>query len=170
MKRVYIYVIVGVGIGVVAIALLNRKLILKVVWDIYTEQRIKTLHPDIQKDVRRFINNADKKGIHLRVTDAFRTFREQDALYAKGITPAKGGQSYHNWGLGFDVVEIKDGKGLYDNPKWEEIGKLGERFGFEWGGRWSKPDLPHFERSFGYRTSQLLALTEQTGEKYPQIA
>jgi len=28
---------------------------------------------------------------------------------------------------------------------WVTLGKLGESLGLEWGGRWSKPDRPHFQ-------------------------
>ena len=61
-------------------------------------------------------------GIKLRIIQGFRTYAEQDALYAQGrtkkgkkVTNAKGGQSNHNLGLAIDVAEIKNG-----NIDWNE--------------------------------------------------
>lgn len=58
-----------------------------------------------------------KHGIKLRVAQATRTIAQQNALYAQGrtapgriVTNAKGGESYHNYGLAIDVIEIKNGK------------------------------------------------------------
>ena len=136
-------------------------------WDIHTNRRIETLHPSIIGKAKEFIIRAEKElGIKLRVTAALRTWKEQSDLYAKGrtvsgqkVTWAKAGQSYHNYGLAFDVVEIKDGKALWNNPNWEKIGKLGESIGFVWGGRWKgKTDKPHFEMAFGKHHSELAQL------------
>ena len=135
-------------------------------WDIHTNRRIATLHPDIREDVRVFINMAEKElGIKLRVTSALRTWSEQSKLYNQGrttpgkiVTNAKAGESYHNYGLAFDVVEIKNGQPIWNNPKWLAIGALGKRLGFEWGGDWKFKDKPHFQKRFGRHHSQLAAL------------
>ena len=136
-------------------------------WDIHTNRRIETLHPSIIGKVKEFIIRAEKElGIKLRITAGLRTWKEQADLYAKGrtapgkvVTWAKAGQSYHNYGLAFDVVEIKDGKALWNNPNWEKIGRLGESIGFVWGGRWKgKTDKPHFEMAFGKHHSELAQL------------
>lgn len=34
---------------------------------------------------------------------------------------------------------------------WDTIGELGESCGLEWGGRWKKPDCPHFQAREEYR-------------------
>ena len=60
------------------------------------------------------------------------------------MTGAPAGQSAHNYGLAIDVAPIVNGQLDY-NINWGEVGGLGESFGFEWGGRWSNPDRPHFE-------------------------
>jgi len=136
-------------------------------WDIHTNRRIDTLHPDIIGKVKEFIVRAEKElGIKLRVTAALRTWKEQADLYAKGrttkgkvVTWAKAGESYHNYGLAIDVVEIKGDQALWKNPNWEKIGQLGESIGFTWGGRWAgKTDKPHFEMSFGRHHSELATL------------
>lgn len=135
-------------------------------WDIHTNRRIDTLHPSIIGKVKEFIIRAEKElGIKLRVTAALRTWKEQSDLYAKGrtapgkvVTWAKAGQSYHNYGLAIDVVEIKDGQALWNNPNWEKIAQLGESLGFEWGGRWKNKDKPHFQMTFGKHHSELASL------------
>lgn len=148
--------------------------ILKKAWDLKSEEEIKTLHPKIRPVARAFLKEAEKEGIYLRVTSGLRTFEEQDELYAKGrtapgniVTNAKAGESKHNYGLAFDVVEIKDGKALWNNPNWSKIGELGKKRGFTWGGDFkSIKDKPHFEKTFGLSNSELLAKYNKTNNKY----
>ena len=148
-----------------------------VVWDAITAFRISNLHPLIREDAKNFIAAADKKlGKKLRITSGLRTYEEQNELYNQGrtkegkkrggvVTNARGGQSLHNFGLAFDVVEIKDGKALWRNPDWAKIGRLGKQYGFAWGGDWiSFKDKPHFQRTYGKRVKQLHAMYVR-GEK-----
>jgi peptidoglycan LD-endopeptidase CwlK len=94
------------------------------------------------------------------VTQGLRTWEEQDALYAKGrsvaplgkkyfVTMAKGGQSYHNFGLAFDIVVLDSvGKADWDpsHAGWKEAAVVGKSLGLEWGGDWKTfKDLPHFQ-------------------------
>lgn len=161
-----------------------------ILWDPISEARLAGLHPDIKRDVRRFINKAEDKGIKLRITSGFRSFNEQQTLYDQGristsigdllgtlsgssqkiVTNAKPGQSYHNYGLAFDVVPIRDGEGVwnYADPVWKEIGLMGKGFGFGWGGDWSKPDYPHFEKKFGMSTGTLAK--RAASEKTPYVS
>ena len=116
-------------------------------WDPHTDRRIAHLHPMIRQAVTDFIDDMQAHhGKTIRVTDGLRTFDEQTALYAKGrtaagsiVTQAAAGESYHNYGLAFDVVEIHKGAALWHNRDWELIGKEGELAGFEWGGRRERP-------------------------------
>jgi peptidoglycan L-alanyl-D-glutamate endopeptidase CwlK len=133
-------------------------------WDEITNTRIETLHPLVRSLFYHFINRVEKElGIQLRVTSAFRSFKEQNQLYAKGrtlpgriVTYATAGKSYHNYGLAVDVVEIKDGVALWDNPKWKDIADIGRSLGLEWGGDWiTSIDKPHFQYSFGLSTREL---------------
>ena len=89
-------------------------------------------------------------------------------MYAKGrtspgkrVTNAKAGQIYHNYGLAFDVVEIKNGKALWNNPNWNKIGALGKSLGFTWGGDWKFTDKPHFQMTFGKHHRELAQLYKQ---------
>lgn len=135
-------------------------------WDRHTDRRISFLHPSIQERTTAFINKADKEFcIQLRITSDghFRSFEKQNELYDKGrstagkiVTHAKGGGSYHNYGLAIDVVEIKDGKAIWNNPNWAKIGTIGKSFGFDWGGDWNGwKDKPHFQFTNGYSLAEL---------------
>ena len=103
---------------------------------------------------------AARAGIAVLVTQGLRTWEEQDALYAKGrtappvgkkyiVTNAKGGQSYHNFGLAFDIV-VLDAVGKADldtkHPAWTRAAEFGKSLGLEWGGDWKTlKDFPHFQ-------------------------
>lgn len=153
-------------------------------WDKYTNSRIRSLHPIIRARVSKFIHQADTElGIKLRITQDghLRSFEYQNELYAQGriengriVTYAKGGESYHNYGLAFDIVEIKDDEALWHNPNWYKIGKLGESFGFEWGGNWAgkRNDKPHFQFTMGFSVNDLYAIynTGNTQNGYVKLA
>lgn len=144
-------------------------------WDIVSDKRISSLHPLVIGKAKEFIIRAEKElGIKLRVVSAFRSWAEQTALYNRPfdgkdndhdgkideanekVTNAKAGSSYHNFGLAIDVVEIKNGKALWNNPNWSKIAKLGKSIGFEWGGDWrSFKDKPHFQFTFSKTLAQL---------------
>lgn len=92
----------------------------------------------------------------LAITSARRSYEEQAALYAQGrtapgpiVTYAPPGTSLHEHGRAFDVAPLNSaGKPHWpeDPALWEAIGKRGEALGLKWGGRWTWPDRPHFER------------------------
>ena len=74
------------------------------------------------------------------------------------MTNLRGGESYHNYGLAFDVVEYVDGEPDW-NADWQSIGALGKAFGFEWGGDWrgKNRDRPHFQNTGGKSIDELKA-------------
>lgn len=126
--------------------------------------RVALLHPRIRKNAEEFITESeDQLGVTLRIVQGLRTIEEQDALYAKGrskpgnkVTNAKGGQSYHNYGLAIDLVEIKDGKAKWDFD-YELLLPFANKYGFKWGGLFKTiVDKPHFEKKYGYTWRRLL--------------
>lgn len=125
-------------------------------WDSVTDRRIRELDPRVQQPATNFINNTESQlGIQLRVTDGYRSIQEQNDIYNRGVRPAApGGYSYHNYRRAIDVAVVENGK-PYARPVTEEIAKIGEAQGFEWGGMWLDPDPPHFEMSFGQSTEEL---------------
>ncbi len=130
------------------------------------------LHPKIKVLAEQLLVNANNNGTPIIITQTLRTIEEQNELYNQGrtkpgkiVTNAKNGDSYHCYGLAFDIALIVGKKVIWnknDNnhnkiDDWEEIGKLGEQLGLEWGGRWKFQDIPHFQFTFGLSIADLKA-------------
>jgi peptidoglycan L-alanyl-D-glutamate endopeptidase CwlK len=157
--------------------------------DQITLDRIKLLHPKLREDVLDIYDEiiAALNGSAIcRFAYTLRTFAEQNALYAQGrtkagakVTNAKGGQSYHNYGLAIDIVLLvdKDKNGSFESASWDiktdfdgdgkadwmEIVAIFKRYGFEWGGDWKFNDAPHFQKTFGKTIAELQTL-HKTGK------
>lgn len=126
---------------------------------------ISLLHPDVQNIIPKFLEECEKQGLIVKITDTLRNKQEQNDLYAKGrtkpgniVTNVKYPYSNHNWGMAFDICR-NDGKGPYnDNDGWfKKVGNIGKKFGLEWGGDWTNPvDKPHFELTKYGPTNQLV--------------
>ncbi|MEN9389317.1 MAG: Cellulophaga phage phiSM [Candidatus Parcubacteria bacterium] len=152
--------------------------------DQVTLDRIKLLHPKLRDEAvllyDEICKNLTGKAI-CRFAYTHRTFAEQDALYAQGrtkkgakVTNAKGGQSYHNYGLAIDIVLLvdTDGNGSFETASWDsktdfdrdskadwqEVVAIFKRYGYEWGGDWKFVDAPHFQKTFGKSIVDLQAL------------
>lgn len=117
------------------------------------------LKPKVQQLEADLVSACAQKGITFAVTQTLRTFAEQDALYAQGrtvpgtiVTNARGGYSFHNYGVAFDVCPTIGGKFQWNNiALFDQIGAIGQSLGLEWGGAWAKfPDKPHFQLIFDY--------------------
>ncbi len=114
---------------------------------------IKDLVPEVFDKCTEFLAACKEAGIDLVVTSTLRDFDSQNALYAQGrtipgkiVTKAKGGQSFHNFGVAFDVVPVVNGKAVWDDDAiWSKIGKIGTDLGLDWGGTWKFVDKPHFQ-------------------------
>lgn len=171
MDRKTILILAGIFVGTIILAnvlfkksdMLNEET--EKTWDAKTDAKIKTLHPKLRPIASKFINQVEKRlGHRIKITDGLRTFAEQDALYAQGrtksgkiVTKAKGGQSYHNYGLAFDCYFTVDGKVTFAKAITPEVAKIGKELGLEWGGSWTSfKDMPHFQLTKG-STSELLA-------------
>jgi len=121
----------------------------------YSLSLIQTLQPPVQPIATAFLDRCAAAGIPCEVAQGARSFSEQQAIYDQGrttpgsiVTKARPGDSYHQYGLAFDVVPVAY-KSLSDwnptGPHWAAIGQIGEALGLTWGGRWVTPDKPHFE-------------------------
>jgi len=135
-------------------------------------QKIETLHPFIKEEVKKLVDTINTSiltgNAKVRISQALRTFAEQDALYKQRpkVTNAKGGDSIHNYGLAIDIVLIIDGKvASWDTKKdfdkdlqsdWMEVVQVFKRAGYVWGGDWRTfKDMPHFEKTKGNTLKQL---------------
>lgn len=142
-----------------------------------TLERIKLLHPKLRAEVSAIYDEivAALSGKAIcRFAYTLRTFAEQDALYAQGrtkpgnkITNAKGGQSYHNYGLAIDIVLLIGNAASWDTKSdfdgdgksdWQEVVAIFKRHGWEWGGDWKFTDMPHFQKTLGKSIADLQAL------------
>lgn len=121
-------------------------------------QELSKIQPHVAKKAQEALDQADREGLDILVTDGLRTYAEQASLYAKGrtkpgsiVTNAKPGQSYHNFGLAFDMVVIKNGKAIWSvGSEWRRFAAIAKSKGFEWGGDWSSfKDYPHFQMTGG---------------------
>lgn len=144
--------------------------------DQVTLDRIKLLHPKLRDEAVLLYDDICKAltgKAACRFSHTLRTFAEQDALYAQGrtkkgkiVTNAKGGQSYHNYGLAIDIVLLvdNDGDGIFETASWDEKGDydadrksdwmeivaIFKRYGWEAGIDWHFRDAPHFQKNYGY--------------------
>ena len=133
------------------LAELKRQLFLK-----QTEET-NDIRPLVKRKAQLLIEKMNTLGLPIRITQGYRSFAEQDLLYAKGrvapgeiVTNAKAGESFHNYGVSFDVVFTELG---YDatQEQWNKLGSIAESLGFEWGGRWiGFVDRPHLQLTLGY--------------------
>ena len=122
-------------------------------------RKVFDLHPKVATMAMMFIAECKAEGIDLVITSTFRDNESQDALYAQGrtapgriVTKAKGGQSYHNYRVAFDVVPLLNGKPIWNDkdPVWQVIGKIGKACGLEWAGDWKTfKEFPHFQYTDG---------------------
>ena len=80
-----------------------------------SETNIATLPLEVQPIARSLVQKAALNGIQIKIISGFRTYAEQNKLYAQGrtksvpkVTNAREGYSNHNFRVAFDV-EIFEG-------------------------------------------------------------
>jgi len=144
--------------------------------------KLTDVNPIVVDKALQLVSLAFDKGFKLLITQGFRSYAYQNELYAQSrtqaqlnavglknvvakpnepwATNARGGYSYHNFGLAFDFAVLdKDDKIDWDTvSKYNTVGALGKTLGLEWGGDWTKSkDRPHFQMTFGLSEAQLRA-------------
>lgn len=142
-------------------------------FDQRTERNIASLQLVAQKLARRSIAALRSAGHDARVISGTRTYAEQDALFRQGrfgnpghrVTNARGGQSWHNFGLAWDIGLFDGGKYLTSDTKYRAVAPVAKVAGLEWGGDWrSFPDAPHYQvGSEGRSISNARAVFEAGG-------
>jgi peptidoglycan L-alanyl-D-glutamate endopeptidase CwlK len=149
--------------------------------DANSEARLLEVNSVLAGKIRTLATMLAQEGIEIRVTQGFRTWAQQHALYLQGraeisdvnacrancgmpplsqgqnyrVTKADAGYSWHNYGLAVDVAPFKNNRPVWDDkdPSWDRIVMVGESLGLRSGLAWD--DKPHFE------------LTGKFGEKPP---
>ena len=122
---------------------------------------------------------------HVAWTHGIRSFADQDALWEIGrsiqnprnatpekpmgeiVTNAKGGESWHNYGLAVDGALKIGRQALWDFnlPYWRAYGVTAISSGFEWGGMWpgKKADHPHIQLRGGLTIVQAKDIFDVSG-------
>jgi hypothetical protein len=131
----------------------------------YNAERLAKVLPSLAEKCRIVIRFAADDGFVLLVSQGLRTFKEQDALFAKRprVTKARGGQSMHNYGLAVDFAFVVNGTISWDEKLYRRIGGWAKEAGLEWGGNWKFTDLPHVQISNGYDWRDCLAIAQKGG-------
>ncbi|CCC85682.1 L-alanyl-D-glutamate peptidase [Paenibacillus polymyxa M1] len=138
--------------------------------------RLQGLLPVVRTAAECLIERSFALGIPIVITQGLRTIAEQNELYAQGrtkpgpkVTNAKGGTSYHNFGVAIDFsLLLPDGRSVsWDTQRdgnadhkadWMQVVAIAKELGFEWGGDWKTfTDLPHLQIVFGLSTAQYRA-------------
>jgi len=145
------------------------------------DARLIGLEPSFQELINNLLQRALDLQPEVGVFCGLRTFGQQDVLYTLGrtvknrdgypakpmghiVTRARGGESWHNYGLAVDLVFRVNGKWSWDTAlPWNKIGQLAEEQGLEWGGRWKFLDLPHIQRVAGLEISEAKDLYSRGG-------
>lgn len=131
------------------------------------------MDPGVVRKMDELLGRTAAIGIKIVITDDFRSVEEQNKLYSQGrtsegkiVTHAKGGESYHNYGLAIDfALKTKSGKIIWDmnadtngdgRKDWTQVVAIAKELGFEWGGDWTSfPDYPHPQLSYGLSIAEL---------------
>lgn len=120
------------------------------------------LDPEFAAKLALFERKLAANGFKVMLTSGYRACQEQDRLYAIGrtkpgkkVTNARGGYSWHNFGLAADYAFIINGKVTWNGP-WEVFGRVARNCGLEWGGSWTKfKDRPHVQMTRGKTLAQM---------------
>lgn len=134
--------------------------------DSISEQRLCLVHPLLAQKIRTVADQLLHSGIVIRVIQGFRSFQMQDDLFAQGrttpgriVTEARGGDSYHNYGLAVDCCPGVTGWPYWTpdwvsvdkhthkiTPSWQKMIDAGKAQGLVSGSQFIDfPDFPHFQ-------------------------
>lgn len=102
-----------------------------------------------------FQKKLAKVGVPVRVHSGFRSSFDQNVLFNKGVSKARGGQSPHNKGLAVDVIHTTRAwdATLMPRDAWSLFGAVGKEVArsrglkLDWGGDWSFYDPAHWQFS-----------------------
>lgn len=120
------------------------------------------LNPEFRAKLETFERRLTESGIEVKLTCGYRSIEEQNRLYAQGrtspgriVTNARGGSSWHNYGLAADYAFVVGGQITWNGP-WHVFGRIARECGLEWGGDWKKfPDRPHVQFRKGATLAQM---------------
>jgi hypothetical protein len=133
---------------------------------------LNTMHPQMRAAVTEQVRAMFLAGHPVVVTECFRSNEEQERLYAQGrttggdiVTHARGGSSFHNYGLACDIVPVD----INGSPVWrtgvngtsfETIRGYMRNAGVRTIGDWDKP---HYEMPISMRALRQLPDRDNDG-------
>ncbi len=121
------------------------------------------LYPALLLKLEKLVEACLARGVAYYAISGFRSWPEQDALYAQGrdkagkvidkskvVTNAKGGQSNHNYTCATDFCADADMKRAGLQPDWNKasykvLAEEAEKLGLEAGYFWKFTDCPHIQ-------------------------
>ncbi len=126
-------------------------------------RKIEDLQPVLQRGATELITRCKNNGLDVLITQTLRDIEYQNQLYAQGrtkpgsiVTNARGGESYHNYGLAFDICKNVKGHEYDDVAFFKKVGEIWTEMGGMWGGNFDGfVDTPHFEFSGGLTIKDL---------------
>lgn len=127
-----------------------------------SQERLKAVCPILAQKIYQLSTLLAAEDIYIAVVQGLRTVEEQDALFAKGrdsdgdvihkgqvVTNARGGHSWHNFGLAVDCAPVEQTGSIDWNPshpQWKRMEELGVSLGLTSGANWVRlVDAPHLQ-------------------------
>ena len=133
-------------------------------------ERISGLQPELRDKAQAVFAAAAAEGVDIMVVTGLRTFAEQTRLFSQGrttpgsvVTNARAGESYHNFGLAFDFVVVKNGAAVWNqnHKDWIRFVEIAKAHGFEWGGDWKTfKDFPPRQKAASFTIDQAMEKME----------
>jgi peptidoglycan LD-endopeptidase CwlK len=120
-------------------------------------ERLKDVNPALAAKITQLATILTEAGVDIRVTQGLRTWEQQDELYAQGrtlpgkiVTNARGGESWHEFGVAVDVVPMDQEPPKPDwdvsHPVWQNLVSEAQLLGLTSGSCFhSLKDWPHLQ-------------------------
>lgn len=124
---------------------------------------INALKPLAQQACKLFLEECEKAGLKVLVTQTLRTAEYQNSLYQQGrtksgsiVTNADGykNKSNHQSGMAWDICKNVKGQEYSDKSFFKKCGDIAKKLGIEWGGTWTFVDEPHFQIDNNWKMPQ----------------
>ena len=111
-------------------------------------------HSDIQRFAAYLVEALRRRNIPMYVHTAYRTKKEQDAAFRRGVSNLQWPRAAHCQGMAVDIVHARYHWEL-TKQEWALIGKIGKDIAkklnipIEWGGDWQRPwDPAHWQLEY----------------------
>jgi transglycosylase-like protein with SLT domain/D-alanyl-D-alanine carboxypeptidase-like protein len=121
------------------------------------------LEPHFRAEVNAIVTDAANEGTQLRVLETYRSQERQAVLFTEGTTQLRR-VGVHHYGLACDFGIVRNGQ-IDWHADYGVIGRIAERRGLVWGGRFSFHDDGHVQAVSVADQPKLFA-----GTWYPEFA